>query len=652
MTDDLEDLTRAMDAALPAPNPERRSQALALAMKNFDELHEGRQENSAAARPTFASPKGGLIKGVTRMIRSLSTRGMLTLGTAVAAIGLLAVSPVMQQFGPDPVLPAPPSVVLHSSEQPSSGGLSALMAPSPAHAPSGGVQGLGNPLAAPQMMITESARRSGAYQQPRSAATSVQNQSILTPVLDAPAPRLESNTEAFSEAEPGSVQVVAETPVSTFSVDVDTAAWSIIRNSLNWGRLPPAGAVRLEEMINYFDYDYAAPSDAPFATHLGVTESPWRAGAQIVQIGLQGAVVTERPPLNLVFLIDSSGSMSAPNKLPLLKQSFRLMLGQLDPSDSVAIVTYAGEAGTILEPTEASDREAILAALDGIGAGGGTAGRAGLTEAYAVAESMADDGDVTRVILATDGDFNIGISDPEALKDVISKERESGTYLSVLGFGRGNLNDATMQALAQTGNGMAAYIDTLAEAQKVLVDQVQGALFPIADDVKVQVEWNPATVAEYRLIGYETRALNREDFKNDRVDAGEIGAGHQVTALYEIVPVGSDARQTDPLRYASETSSGGSVDELGFLRLRYKAPGDDTSQLIETPIAADLPALGEAQFALAIAGFGELLRGSDQIGDWSWGDAIALAQANRGEDRFGHRQEAVTLMRLAQSLAQ
>ena len=306
----------------------------------------------------------------------------------------------------------------------------------------------------------------------------------------------------------------------------------------------------------------------------------------------------------------------------------------------------------VLDPTPASEPETILAALGDLTAGGSTNGQSGLDQAYATAAWMAAEGEVSRVILATDGDFNVGLSDPEALEDFIAEERDSGTYLSVLGFGRGNLDDATMQALAQTGNGTAAYIDTLAEAQKVLVDQLSGALFSIADDVKVQVEWNPAAVAEYRLIGYETRALRREDFNNDAVDAGELGAGHSVTALYEITPVGSAARLTDPLRYGETAETGAApTDELGFLSLRYKSPGDEASRLIETPIAMDLAADADTSFVAAIAGFGELLRGSDYLGDWGYAEAIDLANSARGEDPFGYRTEAVRLMRLAQSLA-
>ncbi|MEM7753192.1 MAG: YfbK domain-containing protein, partial [Pseudomonadota bacterium] len=284
-------------------------------------------------------------------------------------------------------------------------------------------------------------------------------------------------------------------------------------------------------------------------------------------------------------------------------------------------------------------------------AGGSTAGQQGLQQAYQVAEAMAGDGEVTRVILATDGDFNVGLSDPDALKDFIADKRDSGTYLSVLGFGRGNLDDATMQALAQNGNGQAAYIDTLSEARKVLVDQLTGALFPIANDVKLQVEFNPAAIAEYRLIGYETRALHREDFNNDRVDAGDIGAGHRVTAIYEVTPVGSDAIRNGPLRYSDAPVAVGDASELGFLKLRYKQPGDPTSTLIETAIPmTETAATEDVRFSIAMAGFGELLRGSTFLGAWDWTDAIDLATGARGADPFGYRAEAVTLMRLAEAL--
>jgi Ca-activated chloride channel family protein len=466
-------------------------------------------------------------------------------------------------------------------------------------------------------------------------------------------PPVIQNTESFANAALNSIKITSEDPVSTFSIDVDTASYTLVRNSIMRGQLPPADAVRVEELINYFPYDYPAPQadSDPFQPTVSVMPTPWNADTQLVHIALQGEmpVVDARPPLNLVFLIDTSGSMADASKLPLLKQSFMLMLDQLRPEDEVAIVEYAGSAGQVLAPTPASERAKIRTALNGLGAGGSTNGQGGLEQAYALAESMTADGEVSRVLLATDGDFNVGLSDPSGLENYIAKKRDTGTFLSVLGFGRGNLNDQTMQTLAQNGNGAAAYIDTLSEAQKVLVDQLTGALFPIASDVKVQVEFDPSQVAEYRLIGYETRSLNREDFNNDKVDAGDLGAGHTVTALYEITPVGSPARLTDPLRYGA-IQAAEPRDELGFLKLRYKEPGADTSQLIETPILRDSTATSEANFAAAIAGFGQILRGNSALGEWSMGDAIALASENKGSDDYGYRAEAIQLMRLAESL--
>jgi Ca-activated chloride channel family protein len=407
-------------------------------------------------------------------------------------------------------------------------------------------------------------------------------------------------------------------------------------------------------MENYFSYAYPVPTpEQAFSTTVAVMETPWNSGTRLVTIGIEGAlpVVTDRPPLNLVFLIDTSGSMEDASKLPLLKHSLAMMLSELRPEDQVAVVTYAGLAGLVLPPTAAGDRVAILGALENLAAGGSTAGVEGLDLAYQVAEGMKTEGEVSRVLLATDGDFNVGTSDPDGLEAYVARKRENGTYLSVLGFGRGNLDDATMQALAQSGNGQAAYIDTLSEARKVLVDRLTGALFPIADDVKIQVEWNPATVAEYRLIGYETRSLRREDFNNDAVDAGEIGAGTQVTAIYEVTAPGSEALLNDPLRYGGTTATEGTEVELGFLRLRWKGPGAETSTLIETPITGAEPATGETRFAAAIAGFGQLLQGSVYLGDWGWDEAIALAGGARGDDPYGYRVEAVNLMRLAQGLA-
>ncbi|MEO0914840.1 MAG: von Willebrand factor type A domain-containing protein, partial [Pseudomonadota bacterium] len=384
----------------------------------------------------------------------------------------------------------------------------------------------------------------------RSPQIATGNATNLSPAQLAPEPA----DDTFADATPTEIKSTTTEPVSTFSVDVDTAAYTYIRATLTVGALPDPASVRIEEMINYFDYAYLAPEtpEIPFTTSVSVTQTPWNPGTQLLQIGLQGYEIPaeERPPLNLVFLIDTSGSMRDANKLPLLVSSFRLLLTALQPEDEIAIVTYAGASGIALPPTPAANRAEILATLGTLTAGGSTAGAAGLQQAYALAETLHREGETTRVILATDGDFNVGLSDPKALKTFIAEKRKTGTYLSVLGFGRGNLNDALMQSLAQNGNGIAAYIDTLAEAQRVLVDDMAASFLPIASDVKIQVEFNPSQISEYRLIGYETRALRREDFRNDAVDAGEIGAGHAVTALYEITPKGSPAEQLPPLRYS------------------------------------------------------------------------------------------------------
>ncbi len=628
MTRDLDDLKSAMTAATPDPDATRKRDNIALAQQNFAAL----QGSANAARPTSENGPNALWTGVKTMLNTLTTKGGLSATTALVAVGFLYLSPIGQDLmrtGPDLTIaetdiaaktaPLAPKV---RTELPSAIAETTARTQAPA----------GLSLAAPDIDHAEM------------AAPMPADLEILTL----------NNTESFANMAANPVKITSQDPVSTFSIDVDTASYAVVRSSLQNGALPPRDAVRIEEMINYFPYDYAGPEagEAPFRPGVSLMPTPWNAGTQLLHIAVQGRMpaVADRPPLNLVFLIDTSGSMAQPNKLPLLKQSFRLMLDNLRPQDQVAIVEYAGSAGQVLAPTSASERSTILQAIQSLGAGGSTNGQGGLQQAYAVAASMAEDGEVSRILLATDGDFNVGINSPDALTTYIADQRDSGTYLSVLGFGRGNLNDATMQALAQNGNGIAAYIDTLSEAQKVLVDQLTGALFPIAGDVKVQVEFNPATIAEYRLIGYETRSLRREDFNNDAVDAGDLGAGHTVTALYEITPVGSAAQLNDPLRYAPPEGVQNNT-ELGVLKLRYKDPGADVSQLIELPISGAETADSEARFAAAIAGFGQLLRGSNYLGDWGYAQAIDLANANRGADDFGYRTQAVQLMRLAQSLA-
>jgi Ca-activated chloride channel family protein len=371
-------------------------------------------------------------------------------------------------------------------------------------------------------------------------------------------------------------------------------------------------------------------------------------------------IPAEQPKANLVFLLDVSGSMNAPDKLPLLQSAFRLLVSKLNPDDTVSIVTYAGNAGTVLEPTKVSERAKILSAIDTLAPGGSTAGEAGIREAYRLAEQSFIQGGVNRVMLATDGDFNVGQTDDDDLKRIIEEKRQSGVFLSVFGFGRGNLNDQMMQTIAQNGNGTAAYIDTLAEAEKVLVQDASSTLFTIAKDVKIQVEFNPAAVSEYRLIGYETRALNREDFNNDRVDAGEIGSGHSVTAIYEITPKGSAAEVIDDLRYAQAATNNqagiANADEYAFVKIRYKLPDEDVSKLVTTPVTSSnevssLDAAGADQrFSVAVAAFGQKLRGEDATANFGYDRIMEIATAARGADPFGYRSEFLSLVRLASAL--
>lgn len=474
----------------------------------------------------------------------------------------------------------------------------------------------------------------------------------------------QENRDKFEAKEINPVKQAASEPVSTFSIDVDTASYSFVRRALNAGHLPPKDSVRVEEMINYFPYAYPAPDTAetPFRPTVTVFPSPWNTNNKLVHVAIKGydLKTAERPRANLVFLMDVSGSMQGEDRLPLVQNAFRLLLDQLQADDTVGIVTYAGSSGIALEPTKVSDKAKILSAIDALGAGGSTAGAAGIADAYRLAEANFDKSAVNRIILATDGDFNVGIADQDELKGFIERKRQSGIFLSILGVGQGNHNDALMQALAQNGNGTAAYVDTLNEARKVLVDEASSTLFPIAKDVKVQIEWNPQRVSEYRLIGYETRNLRREDFNNDRVDAGDIGSGHTVTAIYEITPVGAP-KLVDDLRYAAKPAAhppaapgtNAASNELGFLKLRYKRPREDASQLVSLPIADastrvdDTPA--DVRFSTAVAAFGQIVKGEPYTQGYSFDDVLKLAQGARGDDPFGYRAEFLNLVRLAKS---
>lgn len=487
------------------------------------------------------------------------------------------------------------------------------------------------------------------------------------PAIIAPEPYVTpEDRERFRAFGTNPVRSALENPVSTFSIDVDTASYAFARRSLKEGFLPDRDSVRVEEMINYFPYGWAGPQSAevPFNATVTVTPTPWNDDTRLMHVAIKGYDVeqAEKPQSNLVFLIDTSGSMQSADKLPLLKNSFRLLVEKLEADDTVSIVTYAGSAGTVLEPTKVSDKAKILAALDRLEAGGSTAGEAGIREAYRLAEESFVEGGVNRILLATDGDFNVGQSDDEALKRLVEEKRKGGVYLSVLGFGRGNLNDQMMQTIAQNGNGVAAYIDTLAEAEKVLVEEASSSLFTIASDVKIQVEFNPARIAEYRLIGYETRALAREDFNNDKVDAGDIGSGHTVTAIYEVTPVGSPAQMIDDLRYGEASQGQGrgqgvsNADEYAFVKIRYKAPGEATSRLIETPVtdanavASFAEASEDLRFSVAVAAFGQKLRGTDAVADYGYDRIMEIAAAARGADPFGYRAEFLSLVRLASAL--
>lgn len=466
--------------------------------------------------------------------------------------------------------------------------------------------------------------------------------------------------EQYAVHEENLVKQVVEAPVSTFSIDVDTGSYSNVRRMLNAGRLPPAEAVRVEEMINYFPYAYTLPKgNAPFAVHTEIAPAPWNANHQLLHIGIKAKDIAKvsLPPANLVFLVDVSGSMNSSEKLPLLKSALKLLVNQLRPQDTVSLVTYASGTQVVLEPTSGAHKAAITAALDNLRAGGSTAGAAGITLAYNMAQQGYIKGGINRILLATDGDINVGITNFEALKNMAEEKRKGGVSLSTLGFGVGNYNEKLMEQLADAGNGNYSYIDTLNEGQKVLVDEMTSTLATVAKDMKIQIEFNPSLVSEYRLVGYENRMLKREDFNNDKVDAGEVGAGHTVTAIYELTLRGNTG-SVDPLRYGKDNSSAiNKTGELAFLRLRYKAPEGDVSQLMEWPlhkqdIKSSLAGTStEFRFSAAVAAFGQQLRGGKHTGVMSYADIAKLAGGARGADNFGYRGEFLRLVNLAEALS-
>jgi Ca-activated chloride channel family protein len=684
-------------AETPPADDAARERAIGLAMAAYDEetQESGKRQNRSQGFGLWrrltgrTNPRGGR----RPMVRQFSFAGMATATAVVIGIGIYgaldgypglkwdapvevasrladeAAAPKQERVAAEKAMPA-------EREQTESD--VALVTTPPAAPPAA------RPKPAPPLASTlehrakprvsggggiRALQKRDSVAQPLSAAQGYRGraaeQGRVRPPMPEPMPKQfeAQGRDHFADVDQNTIKRVADTPVSTFSIDVDTASYAFVRRMLNRGVLPQKNAVRIEELINYFDYDYpqAATADQPFQPTVTVTDSPWKAGNKLVHIGIKGYDIepAEKPRSNLVFLLDVSGSMRAPDKLPLMVSSLKLLLGTLGPDDTVAIVVYAGAAGTVLEPTKVAEKQKILAALDRLQAGGSTAGAAGIRQAYALAESNLDAKAVNRVILATDGDFNVGITNREEFKGFVERKRKSGVFLSVLGFGQGNLNDHLMQTLAQNGNGVAAHIDTLNEARKVLVEEASSTLFPIAKDVKIQVEFNPRTVAEYRLIGYETRALRREDFNNDKVDAGDIGAGHTVTAIYEITPVGGD-RAIGASRYGSAEKAASTGDasahanEYGFVKIRYKLPDAETSRLTTTPIsvngdAASAPLRREARWATAVAAFGQILKGGKYTGTMSYDDVISLAQGARGQDAFGYRAEFVNLVRLARS---
>ncbi|SCW99465.1 MULTISPECIES: VWA domain-containing protein [unclassified Pseudomonas] len=462
--------------------------------------------------------------------------------------------------------------------------------------------------------------------------------------------------EQYEKLPDNPIHSVAETPVSTFSVDVDTGSYANVRRFLNQGSLPPEGAVRLEEMVNYFPYDYALPTDgSPFGVTTEVAPSPWNPHTRLLRIGIKASdrAVADLAPANLVFLVDVSGSMDRREGLPLVKSTLKLLVDQLRDQDRVSLVVYAGESRVVLKPTSGRDKVAIRNAIDQLDAGGSTAGASGIELAYQMARESFIDKGINRILLATDGDFNVGVSDFDSLKQMAVDQRKSGVSLTTLGFGVDNYNEHLMEQLADAGDGNYAYIDNLLEARKVLVDQLSSTLAVVARDVKLQVEFNPAQVSEYRLLGYENRALKREDFNNDKVDAGEIGAGHTVTALYEIVPKGEPG-WLEPLRYANTPKSQSTSGELAMLRVRYKPAEGGSSRLIEHPIASvqnDRKPSDDLRFSAAVAAFAQQLKGDGRYtGTMTLKDTAQLARSARGDDPFGLRSEFVQLVELAQSL--
>ena len=466
-----------------------------------------------------------------------------------------------------------------------------------------------------------------------------------------------TNTERYQKQPENPVKAVAQEPVSTFSIDVDTGSYANVRRFLNNGRLPPKDAVRIEEIVNYFPYSYPLPKDGrPFAVHTQTVDSPWQSEAKLIKIGIQAqdAAKKDLPPANLVFLVDVSGSMTDPDKLPLVKKTLRILTEQLRPQDKVTLITYASGEQLVLPPTSGKDKDTILRAVNALEAGGATSGERALRMAYEQAEKAYVKNGINRIILATDGDFNVGVADTETLKSLVAEKRKSGISLSTLGYGTGNYNEAMMEQIADAGDGNYSYIDSEKEAKKVLRHQLTSTLATVAQDVKIQVEFNPAAVKEYRLVGYTNRTLRNEDFNNDKVDAGDIGSGHSVTAIYEIIPQGKQGWLNES-RYQKAPAASGGKNEYAFVKVRYKLPGQSTSKLIEQAVPAVSIPLAQAdedtRLALAAASYAQALRGGAYNGKLDWDAIEQMAKQAKGKDPFGLHEEFVELVKIAKSLS-
>jgi Ca-activated chloride channel family protein len=659
MADRIEtELNRLANATTPAPDIAAKARAVTLALAAFDDAQAQKKQMAG----TQGSRNGWRFTDALKHLWSLPMNKKHLAGTVAAALIVIpAAGLTAYQMRSD----------FSSPSISDSGGMSMDASTTQPNRASGSptMQGMTEFVYSNKRGVPEVNRMETRIDMTQAVVAELRPRRMSgfapggAPALDMSTPP-EVSAPRFTSSAVNAFQDVASEPVSTFSADVDTSSYAVARRMILNGLTPDPDSVRIEEMVNYFPYDWNGPTSAetPFQPNVTVLPTPWNRDTKLVHIGIKGydLAVAEQAPSNLVFLIDVSGSMAEADKLPLLKSSLRMLLNKLKPSDTVSIVTYAGSARVALEPTRAENKASILAVIDGLEAGGGTAGADGLSTAYDLAERSYIKNGVNRIMLVTDGDFNVGPSSDEDLKRIVETKRKSGIFLSVLGFGGEYYNDGLMQTLAQNGNGVAAYIDTLSEAQKTLVQEASSSMFTIAKDVKFQVEFNPDKVSEYRLIGYETRTLKREDFNNDKVDAGDIGSGHTVTAIYEIIPKGSTAHSVDKLRYGAPQGNNLAAtgsDEMAFVKLRYKTPGEVDSRLIAVPVASSNEvalesASPDVKFSIAVAAYGQKLKREDAVADYRWKDIKRLAEQGRGPDPYGYRSEFLKLVDIVASLPQ